>query len=237
MRTLTQNASYRSTGNRLAGLLLCATALGSLTACGSAEGGPVAGVSPVLSPGSPSAVSVVERSGRDFSCLSLTVSGADRVFCRALGPAVDARLGLSGPAFSLFAESADLTGLEVWDDTICLTATVAQRPLSRAPGSALYCFGEATLGANYIGYALVFGGAQYSTAANGSPDLSYATEPFVGGDGAAWGPQSPAVMDTMLSEQGNWLVMLDSRAFVTEQTHSCTYDGTTLTCPGFSFVP
>ena len=187
--------------------------------------------SPISSPGG-TALTVSRKSGFDFSCVSFTHSGGGRIWCRTEG-SPDARLGLSSAQYSLYVASASpLTHFETWDDTVCFSLSVAQRPYSRNAGPATYCMGDASLGFNYVGYQyVVYGGPNFSSALHGSSDLSYAELPFVGGEGSF-------TMDVLTNTGGNFLVMTDSSVSVSAETLSCSLesDGTTVTCPDFTLT-
>lgn len=174
-------------------------------------------------------VTVTKKTGRDFSCLLVNLSDRGQVWCRSEG-APDVRLGISSGTYALYAEVDSVTGFtrfETWDDTVCVSATVTDRPYNGGAGNATYCFGDASLGPNYSGYNLVYGGPIYTHATHGTPDLWYATEPFTGGD---------VSMGLFTNEGGMWLVMQDSNAAVTSTTETCSLNLVTLdlTCNTFS---
>lgn len=175
--------------------------------------------------GAPVSVPVSFKTGFGFSCVMFEVSGSGRVYCRQTG-APDARLGILSASFTLYAATANpVTRFETWDDTVCLTTQVSTQPQDRLPGSATYCFGDASLGANYSTYPMVYGGVPYSAVNNGASELSFAELPFVGSDTG---------MEVFTDEGGTWLVMLDSSASVTESTLTCDLSSTELVCSGFT---
>jgi hypothetical protein len=89
-------------------------------------------------------------------------------------------------------------------------------------GYATYCFGEATLNGSYSVYPIVYGGPQYSTATNGSTDVIYYTEPFMGGD----------IHITNLEETSPWVVS-DGLTLTGQGLIDCTVANSTMTCPTF----
>lgn len=179
----------------------------------------------VPEPGESLTVSV--KSGDGFSCALLTSATVDQVYCEGS----NATLGLNSVGtFTLVAESTNsIDRLEVWDDTLCLTAQVATRPFSGLSGEATYCIGEASLGVNYTGYPLVYSGPAYSDPTHGSADLTFGLAPFAGGD---------ISMAVMADEGGTWLVMMDGSGTVTTQDYTCTVNeaGTEVDCGSFSVV-
>jgi hypothetical protein len=175
-------------------------------------------------------IGVTVKTGLGFSCISLTLAsgGVDQIYCRTEG-SPDPRLGILSASYSLYVEAPALAAFETWDDTICFSAVVTQRPLNRDAGLATYCMGDATLGFNQVAYPLVYGGPQYDHAANGTSEVSYSELPFVGGD---------VSMDLMTNTGGTWLVMLDTSVAVSESVETCdlAIDETTLTCNNFTAV-
>ena len=165
------------------------------------------------------AVTITIKSGNGFECFSL-----DRtVYCRGVSANHD--VNLNTPSFVAYVESSTspILSLETWDDTICWTVYVDQRPYSRLPGNATYCVGEATLGGSIAAYPAVYSGPNYTTASNGSADLTYAEKPMMGGD---------FIMNTLL----NSTFMSDGSSSVVESDVVCekSADGMTLSCPSFS---
>jgi len=184
-----------------------------ITACGGPGGGTDASA-PNLAPG-PGATPIAAKlvSGRSFDCLQVE----NEVYCA--GTAADI---VSSPTFTLFASfAAAPTRIESFDDTLCLTATVLERPIAATPGTATYCWGEASLGVNYISYPLVYGGPQF-TAMDISSDTTFSALPFVGGD---------LGMGVFTDEGGTWLVMQDPRTLASAETLSCTTLAGIVTCP------
>ncbi len=218
---------------KVAALLLSFLSSGCLGSAGSGGGssGSAPAFSPSPAPDVSTAVTLTVKSGFEFSCFAIEVDGTGRIYCRKTGGgSPNPNLGIPSSSYTLFAEAAQgFDRLEVWDDTICAQGQVATRPYSRTPGTATYCWGEASLGANNAIYPLIYGGPVYSTAAHGSPDFdSHATwEPFVGSD---------SNMTLFTNEGGMWLVMMDGWNATSTASLSCTIsnDETTLTCPGFT---
>lgn len=193
----------------------------SLTAC--KGGGSSAAAAPDGgNPGvTPQAVVVTVKTGQGFECFSFTGS----IWCR--GVSLNADINLNSPAtFTEYVtdSNSDILALETWDDTICWSSLVTTRPVSRGTGNATYCIGEATLAGSYAGYPVVYGGPNYSTAVNGSADLTYASEPFMGGD---------ITMTDLL----NSTIMTDGSGSVSATPVNCLWDGTELDCGTFEVVP
>lgn len=189
-----------------------------ITACGSGGGtasAPSQSPSPAIT-----AQSITIKSGRSFSCFQLRSD----VYCKGTDPNL-----INSPNYVLFASfGAAPSRLEAFDDTVCITASVQGLPyagLSYA-GTATYCWGEANLGMNYIGYPMVYSGP-FFTAANVSPEVSFAVLPFVGYDGG---------MGVFTDEGGTWLVMQDGRSLTSTNTISCDTDGVYLACPTFNIA-
>lgn len=195
----------------LVGQVACESGGGSGDSSGSDDGG-----SPLVPP-APIEVTIDLKTGRDFECFAL----ADVVYCR--GVASNPSIALNTATFIAYAEDSDssIISLELWDDTICWSSSVAQRPFSNGPGVATYCTGEATL-AGYDTTSMVYAGPNFSSAANGSSDMAYAAEPFVGGD---------ITMATLVNNP--WVT--DGSSFVSSSSLVCekSADGSTLTCPSF----
>jgi len=194
----------------------------------SVSGSPAA---PVVVPPLPgdTAQSITTKGGSGFSCFSIAVSGSDRIYCRTEG-SPDARLGIVSASWALYAEHSDsLTSFEVWNDTICLSGQVTQRPQSRSAGLATYCLGEATLGPAYSGYPIVYSGPSFSLATNGSTEVAFhGTEaPFAGAD---------LGVGLFTNDGGVWNVMMDGLELTHTAILNCTVsaDGSTLTCPSFA---
>ncbi len=201
--------------------LMGCLASGGGAASSSSPGGPAVGLTPTP-------VSVSLKTGAGFECVGL----ADAVYCRTaptIGPTgvagvPDHRLNITSLSFALYAATANaITRFETWDSTVCITTSVAQRPFSRVAGTATYCWGSASLGANAATYPMVYS-PPYVDATNGAPEVSFAVTPFVGYDGG---------MEVFTDEGGTWLVMTDTANAVVETVVSCTTDGVTLTCPTF----
>lgn len=205
-------------------LLVCAALVlsgcGSDSPAGSEELG-------LLNPGGGgSAVPVVlsVKGGSGFACFVIArPAGGESLFCA--GTSAPLSLASASPVEQA-RTSSSFSAFEVWDDTVCVSTSVSMRPISRLPGSALYCWGEASLGANYSAYDMAYS-PPYSTAGNGSPELTYATDPFVGADES---------MDVMTNTGGTWLVMMDGSSSVTSGTISCSLDAGILTCASPSFT-
>lgn len=197
--------------------------VGVVSGCGSAGSGSTE-MEPSLGGGTP--VVLTEKSGSGFGCfiLSREAGSGEILYCSGN----NATLSINSATPIPYVETdTTFSAFEVWDDTVCVVTSVAERPLSRNVGSALYCFGEASLGFNYFSYDLIYSGPNFTTAAHGSAGLTYLTEPFVGGEES---------MDLMTNTGGNWLVMLDGSGAVSSATLSCDKEGATLTCPDFSVV-
>lgn len=182
------------------------------------------------SPSDPVARTISLIGGVDFTCFNLTLEdGSGRIYCRRSGgQSPDPRLGLSSSTFQLFAESqSGWTHFEVWDGTICASAIVDQRPAGNTTGQATYCWGEATLGANYSSYPLVYGGPVFSFSQHGSPDVAFhgTEEAFVGGD---------IGIGLFTNEGGVWNVMTDGSGSTHSDSEDCTLSETELTCESFT---
>jgi hypothetical protein len=195
--------------------LAFAVALSNL-ACGSGGGSALSAPSlaPVVGPIS---VTITLKSGRDFECFVL-----DRaVYCRGFSANND--IGLASASFAPYVTDANtpIIALELWDDTICWSVFVSERPYSRTPGSAVYCIGEATLAGSYSGFPIIYSGPNFVSATNGSNDLTYAREPFMGGD-------------ITMTDHLNSTYMTDGRSLSSVQSLSCSLLSGTLTCPTFS---
>lgn len=175
--------------------------------------------SPVVIP-----VAITEKSGRGFSCFAVSLPAVGKVFCAVTG-SPDVRLGLTSAAFVNYAQAPDVFALETWDDSLCFSARVAQRPLSRTPGVALYCMGEASLSGAISGFSAVYSGPSFSSGANGSGDLTYLAEPYLGGEFS---------MDVLTNTGANYGVMTDGRGLSGESVLSCTVTDGILDCPGFT---
>jgi len=200
--------------------------LGSLTAgCGNAGGAP-SEESNAQTPVGPESITITEKTGDMFSCfVRPRESGPGEIlYCYGLNPVLSIN---SAVPFAYVETDSSFSAFEVWDDTVCVVTSVAQTPLARSAGSALYCFGEASLGFNYVSYDLVYSGPVFSTAAHGSAGLTYHTEPFTAGEES---------MDLMLNIGGTWLVMSDGRGQVSTNTQSCSRDSGTLTCNNFTLT-
>jgi hypothetical protein len=212
-KSVNQNRIYARPGSAL---VLIA---GLLIGCGS--GGGAADSSPAVSPSpgpTPTAQSVVVKSGRGFECFALGGS----VWCRGSGGNSD--IGLTDPTnFVEFLADGDssVTNLETWDDTICATTVVTQRPYSNTPGVATYCVGEANLGGAIGAFPAIYSGPNFTPGVHDSPDLVFHATPMMGGD-------FPMV------DLVNSSFMTDGTSFVTVSTLNCTITGVLLACPGFS---
>lgn len=172
-------------------------------------------------PTAPEAVTVTLKSGSGFTCF---VSG-DSLFCRASGASPN--LGSIPAAFARYASiSGGITHFEVWDDSICISGLVSQRPQSNSAGQATYCFGEASLGPSYSGYPLVYSGPAFSVATHGSVEATFHVEqPFVGGD---------VGIALFTNEGGMWGVMQDGSGSVSTDDEDCELSETSLVCETFS---
>lgn len=177
--------------------------------------------SPDPTPLAPESVVVTLKSGSGFTCFVLDSD----LFCRASGASPN--LGSIPAAFARYASiSGGVTHFEVWDDTICISGLVSQRPQSNSAGQATYCFGEASLGPSYSGYPLVYSGPVFSNATHGSAEVVFHVEqPFVGGD---------VGMALFTNEGGMWGVMTDGTASVTTDSEDCELSETSLVCETFS---
>lgn len=175
---------------------------------GSGDGGSV----------SPVAKTVTIKGGRGFECFVY----AQSLYCK--GNPLNGDLAALIPSAVSYTRvgMGDFTTLYTWDDTLCVGAVVAQRPLSRGPGEGTYCWGEATLNASYALFSVVYGGVNYTDGANGSSDLTYSQTPFVGADmTVTYFATQTATADPIVS---------DGFGFRTERTEVCVDDGITLTC-------
>ena len=179
-------------------------------------------------PSAPQSVTVVLKSGVDFTCFALNLEDGGRIYCRR-GASPNPNLGLpAGSGFQLFAtHSTEVTHFEVWDDSLCFSGLVSLRPSSRTQGQATYCFGEATLGPAYSGYPLVYSGPPFAWAQHGSPEvtLSGSEQPFTGGD---------VGIGLFTNAGGVWNVMMDGLGSTGSDSEDCTEDGVSLVCETFS---
>lgn len=239
---------YRIYRKSLKGSLIFFLGMSFLGCNGGGSGSPES-AAPDQSPGGGTSVAktVTLKSGSNFDCF-IWNEGAGEVWCLndvPNGIAKPINFGPGGPGCSgngsscrgtdglfirVVSAASAITQLEVRDDTICWSLSVAQRPVSRDAGLGTYCIGEATINSSSLsGRTYVYGGPQYTDGANGSSDLTYAVTPFlaVEGGGAAdlepWGvffasgPYNP-----------------DGESSVTEETLSCSLLEGTLTCPNFT---
>lgn len=166
----------------------------------------------------PALTNVTVKSGDGFECALLE---SNEIYCRGTNP----RISLS-PDFELFAAfTSPVLRFETWDDTVCLSLIVAQRPVARDAGLATYCMGEASLGPNYTGYNIIYSGPAYSEATHGSTGTIFFVEPFAGAD---------EPMDVFTNETGNWLVMTDTRSAVTESVEACEVLADSIECDDFT---
>lgn len=166
----------------------------------------------------PDPVSIVLKSGRDFSCFVL--SGG--VYCKSTNAVLEI---ISADFMRVVTSENDITALHAFDDSICFEAVVATQPQSRAPGIAIYCIGQAFLNWPYQWEPIVFGGPQFVTADNGSAGISWTTKPFMGGD---------ITLDYFL-HQTRFAdpIYSDGEALTSEETVSCVIESGTLECPNF----
>jgi len=174
--------------------LLCAVSL-ALTACNESGGTAERSADPDPSPDPGTAVTVTVHTGRGFECFAFNATAWGRVYCRGDGTA-NADLQLNSPQFFKYAEktpgmwllNGGILNLLTWDDTVCYTADVFDRPYcgsannAGCSGVATYCSGEASLAGIYSSYPVVYGGPQYSEATNGTPELWHSRVPMMGAD-------------------------------------------------------
>lgn len=210
----------------LLALALIGAACAPVDSASVSDGGPA--FSP--SPSTPTAQTVVLAGGLDFTCFNLTLEdGSGRIYCRRSGGgSPDHRLGITSTNYELIAESqSGWTHFAVWDDSFCAAALVDQRPQSNSAGQATYCWGEASLGANYSGYPLIYGGPIFDQATHGSPDIAFhgAEQPFVGGD---------VGISVFTDEGGTWGVMTDGSGSTHSDSEDCSLSDSALTCESFS---
>ena len=171
-------------------LVLSLIFLGGMVGCGGASGGPSesvtgAGTPAIVPPPGPVLLSVSVKTGRDFECL---VTGS-LVRCRATGPGSHPDLGIGTANFvASFSSNSDIVELVVFEDSLCFSTVVDERPISRTPGLASYCFGE------------VSGGMPgFDQATQGTGSLAGGT-PFSADDGALSGLTS-LILDNPGSER------------------------------------
>jgi hypothetical protein len=185
-----------------------------LMACGGGSGSSVS-----VTPGTPggstpppaaSPKSVVLKSNGGLSCFALS-SG---VWCRGTHGNFPSVLPLT---FTQIV-SARVSGLNLWDDTLCFEAQALTTPIDRDEGTATYCMGEATFSGLYVFYSVLYG---TGFTGFGSSDVMSSENLISGGD------------LTLLAFMGAGIVT-DSSALVSSQTLSCSQSGTTLTCPTFT---
>lgn len=188
-------------------LILSLIFLCGAVGCGSGGGGASLSASAdAVDPGAgaPATVplSVAVKTGRDFECF-LTEG---RVLCRSLG-APHAGLSIGSALFvEVFLSDSDVVGLEVFEDSLCFSTDVAERPIARTPGLASYCFGE------------VSGGMPgFNPATQGTVSLTYGAAPFSADDGALVG-----------------LTGLVTDGAGGTRNEDCDTDGETLTCDTFA---
>lgn len=199
----------------------------ALVGCSGGSSSPSAEGGGSDSPESPKAVSLEVRSGDGFSCFVL----AESLFCRRHSGIVptngDVAAAVPSESWSLvFSAGSDLEGVWVWDDTVCVGASVSQRPQARDAGSATYCWGEATLAGSYVDLDAVYGGPSFTDGVNDSPELSYDQTPFVGAD---------VSLEYWVNQTDFAEVVTDTDATVASETLSCEISGSgdVLTCPSF----
>lgn len=196
----------------------------ALVAC--KEGGGGASFSPsdpgLIPPGS-SVKTITVKSGRDFSCFIYNDSSGS-VFCKGTNPELTdiwETQALNSPVYVRIASNAQaFSDLETWDDTVCMTTTVSQRPHSGTPGTATYCIGEPNLGVGYSAWPIIHSGPFFSLA-HVSAGLSFAILPFMGGD-------------IVMAQITNEFYMLDGRGLTGSQTINCILSNGQLVCPGFT---
>jgi hypothetical protein len=157
------------------------------------------------------------HSGDGFECFVFR----DSVFCR--GSSVNADIAVSSVDFALYFEDSDtnVRGLLTYDDTLCVETSVLTRPVSRTPGVATYCIGEATLQNTPGGHPIVYGGPNFSSGVNGSSDVTYASEPMMGAD-----------LDLTVVLAAN--VFTDGFSQTSERSENCLLIEGILTCETFT---
>lgn len=200
---------------------------GLLSSCAKSNSAGSSGAALNLSPSTePQTVSLTLKSGRGFTCFLINYDSIGRIYCKGSNTNQDINLNTS--SYISFARKegfASYTGsfffLQVYDDTICFSTYSSLRPQARNQGYATYCVGEATLAGHYSLYPIVYGGPQYTPANNDTPEMTYHSQPFMGGD---------ITMETHLS--ANYVT--DGTSLTSSQTENCEISNNTLTCPSFS---
>lgn len=194
-------------------LILVGLSLG-LTACGGSGGGssgPVSGAPGATLP-SVSSESITLKTNGAVECFLR--SGA--LWCRGS----HFRLPSITSTFSKIAEG-NLIDFSLWDDSLCVSATVSTQPINRAPGVATYCAGEASFDPVYSIYPVVYGGFNPSASVHGSTDFTSA-ESLISG------------ADMSLSAFSGAGIVTDGNSTVSQSTATCVLSSGTLTCPTFS---
>lgn len=200
------------------GVLIIAATL-NLIACKSESASPA---TPVESP-QPVTIDVKVYSGLDYDCFAYGPS----LYCRGITQVVGSvsSMELNTTTFiEYLTASADIadSDLAFRDQSFCLKALVAERPMSNDLGYAIYCFGQGGWIGSYSAYPFVYGASSFDFGGFGSVDLTYHAEPFAASEG----------LD--LVEVGSWSG--DTTDSVSDTTVSCTIDGGVATCPGFSLT-
>lgn len=215
-------------------LRACSTALSllialALSGCGSPRAGStdekVEPSQPAIVPADPIAVDLTVMSGSGFSCFIFK----DSLWCEGNHPA---DLFLSTTGFLRYArntnpqpEYASMNGLWVMDNTICVETYVNPIPstyTTAIPGEMTFCFGPASLNGAYSSYPIRFS----------SPPFSGADQPAYFQTGVP--PFMGAVMRIDQIQPAG--LFIDTTTSVSQQTISCSDDGTKLTCPTFEVI-
>lgn len=126
-------------------LILLLVFLSGVIGCGAGGSAPMERAAADLTDpgaGAPVAVplSVTVKSGRDFECIVTS----NLIRCRTLSLGlIHPDLGINSAAFTAeFGSNSGFVEFATFEDSLCFSAEVAERPVSRTPGLATYCFGE-----------------------------------------------------------------------------------------------
>lgn len=203
--------------------LILITLAMTVVGCSSGGGSGSSVVAESPSPSNPPAgtpVNIQTKSGRGFECFSLDRS----VYCR--GTSVNLDIDVNSVNFVEYWNDTNstITHMNVWDDTICITSSVAARSSSQitTPGLATFCIGEASFqGTNdpRMKYDWTF----FSNPSNIPSDIVTDKIPF-------------SEFDDYMPEFLNGNFVTDGTSMTGQSSHSCeiSADSTTLTCPTFS---
>lgn len=195
-------------------ILICL--LMGLTGCaGSSDN--VTASAPGTNPGSgpgptpPVTRDVVVSTGHNYSCV-LESAG---LICWGNNPT------LSMPSSpTVIVSGITITGLQLYDHTICVSGTVGVRPVSHAAGPATYCFGDANVNSGgYAGQPVVFSPPVQQSDI--STELITWILPY-------------AASDLAFTAYMSLGTILDSSNDVTSSLVTCTQNGSAWDCGSFT---